>query len=134
MHCPECGEELDDEEYCIYCGWSCEDDEFDDDDFDNEDEFDDDFSEDEDEDEDFSEDDLDDENCCSNCTYWDVNPQGAAYGMMCYNGHGETDPDDSCCDFEENFHSSSYGENGEYSFIDTDMDNKRKLDYWKRSR
>lgn len=134
MHCPDCGEELDDEEYCIYCGWSSEDDEFDDD-LDNEDELGDDFSEDGDYfDEDFSEDDLNDEYCCSNCTFWEVDPRGAAYGMECLKGHGETDPDDSCSDFIENYHSSNYGENGEYSFIDTDMDNKRNLNHWKQSR
>ena len=41
---------------------------------------------------------------CLNCRYWQVNVQirGAANGVVCTKGQGQTDPNDSCSLFSPN--------------------------------
>ncbi len=82
MRCPNCGEELDDDNYCSECMQF----------FDDLDES------------DFNEFDFDDmvdngDEICLNCTYWSVSPYGAAYGMICRKGNLTDWPGDSCGEF-----------------------------------
>ena len=63
MRCPQCGSELDEDNYCSYC-----------------EEF-------------FNQEDMDfdsmvnnGDEICLNCTFWSVSPYGASHGMICRNG------------------------------------------------
>ena len=122
MRCPNCGGELDEDNYCSECM-----------------EF---FNEEELQDADsygYGEPDYDSmvnngDNICLNCTFWSVSPYGAAHGMVCRKGQISHGPDDSCDLFikEQNF--ANYGENGEYQFDETNRSISNKLYYWKNSR
>lgn len=114
MKCPNCGKELDEDNYCDECMEFFSSDGFEDKDYDsmvnNGDEI------------------------CLNCTYWSVSPYGSAYGMYCRRGNGETDPDDTCFDFVQSRSFANYGDEGQFQFDETDRDISNKLNYWKNSR
>ena len=71
------------------------------------------------------------DNNCENCTYWQTHSMGSAYGMICQKTGQNTNPDDSCGYFSKMFHFSNYGEEGQYSFIDTEQEKQRKLYNWR---
>ena len=117
MRCPNCGNELDEDNYCSECM-----------------EF---FNEDEDS-YGYDEPDYDSminngDNICLNCNFWSVSPYGAAHGMVCRKGQLSYGPDDSCDMFIKETHFSNYGENGEYQFDETNRAISNKLNYWKNS-
>lgn len=108
MRCPECGNELDEDNYCDECYKF-----FDEDDFDE-------FSDD-DLTNDFEDVDYDSmvnngDEICLNCTFWSVSPYGSAYGMVCRRGYMTEGPGDSCGDFMQETHFASYGDEGQYQF------------------
>ena len=87
MRCPECGRELDEDNYCFECGKYIDDEDFN-------------------EDFDSGLDDVDYDSrvnngdaICLNCTFWSVSPHGSAYGMICRRGYFTEGPGDSCGDF-----------------------------------
>ena len=109
MKCPNCGEDLDDDNYCSNCM-----------------EF-------------FTEDDYDSminngSEICLNCTYWSVSPYGSAYGMICRRGYPTDGPVDSCGDFVQSQSFANYGESGQYQFDETSRDISNKLYHWKNNR
>ena len=106
MKCPNCGEELSNDDYCDCCR------EFINLDFliNNGD------------------------TICLNCTYWSVSPYGSADGMYCRRGNGQTDPTDSCFDFVQSQSFASYGDGGQYQFDETSDDTSNKLYIWRNSR
>ena len=112
---------VDDDDTCSVCGYMFHD-EYED--YYNPD------SDDEEEDDDFFEEDHNDE-ICENCTYWQTHHLGSAHGMICQKTGENTDPDDSCSYFSRMFHFSNYGEEGQYSFVDTEEEKKRKLHNWR---
>lgn len=128
--CPECEFPVDENNLCN-CGKTLED-------------FDDEEEDEEDEEYDYydymnADDDDDDEidpgnSICENCSHWITHRLGSAYGMICQMTGENTDPDDYCSSFSQMFHFSNYGDEGQYSFIDTDQEKKRKLDNWRNRR
>ena len=117
MRCPNCGGELDEDNYCDSCMQFFNDlDEFDSDEIDfddmvdNGDEF------------------------CLNCTYWSVSPYGASYGMICRKGSPTDGPGDSCAEFVQEHHFASYGGDGQYQFNETGRAISNKLYHWKNNR
>lgn len=123
--CPNCDCVVDDDMTCSMCGYMLHD-EYED--YYNSDSENDDESEDDD---DSFEDMESSDDICENCAHWQAHPNGFAYGMICQKTGQNTDPDDSCEYFSKMFHFSNYGEEGQYSFIDTKREKKRKLDYWR---
>ena len=126
MRCPECGNELDEDNYCHECYKF-----FDEDDFDE-------FSDD-DLTNDFEDVDYDSmvnngDEICLNCTFWSVSPYGSAYGMVCRKGQFSEGPGDSCGLFVPESHFASYGDNGQYQFNETGQSISNKLFHWKNSR
>ena len=123
--CPACNSVIDDDETCSVCGYMLHD------------QYEDYYNTDSENDDDLEEDDyfLDDmgnsEDICENCTYWQTHQLGSAYGMICLKTGQNTDPDDSCGYFSKMFHFSNYGEDGQYSFIDTEQEKQRKLYNWR---
>ena len=117
MRCPNCGNELDEDNYCSEC---CE--------FFNEDENSYDFEK------DYDSMVNNGDNICLNCTFWSVSPYGAAHGMVCRKGQMSYGPEDSCDMFikEQNF--ANYGENGEYQFDETGNAISNKLYHWRNGR
>ena len=85
MRCPQCGSELDEDNYCSECM-----------------EF---FNQDDEEDfNGFEEPDYESminngDEICLNCTYWSVSPYGASHGMICRKGYLTEGPGDSCGEF-----------------------------------
>lgn len=138
VRCPDCNSAVDDDITCSVCGYMLhngyEDYYNDASVFDNETEDDeeDDFFEEDDEYDFFKEDPGD--KICENCTYWQAHSLGSAYGMICQKTGVNTNPDDSCIYFSKMFHFSNYGDEGQYSFIDTEQEKKRKLDNWRNRR
>ncbi|WP_298498588.1 hypothetical protein [uncultured Methanobrevibacter sp.] len=121
MRCPNCGNELDEDNYCYACmefitGEG--------------DDFNDGFNEEHDYDSRVN----NGEEICLNCTYWSVNPHGSAYGMVCRRGNFTQGPGDSCFDFVKETHFASYGDDGQYQFDETGRAISNKLYYWKNSR
>lgn len=125
MRCPQCGSELNSNNYCYECM-----------------EF---FSESEDYDSDeFMQDDIDDvdydsmvnngDEICLNCAYWGVSPYGSAYGMICRKNQPTDGPGDSCGFFTPESHFASYGDNGQYQFNETGRAISNKLYHWKNNR
>lgn len=119
MECPNCGNELDEDNYCIECQKF-----FDDDDYSHGFE---------------QEPDYDSmvnngNQICLNCTYWSVSPYGRAHGMYCRRGNGQTEPDDTCFEFVQSCSFASYGDDGQYQFDETSRDISNKLYSWKNSR
>ena len=126
MRCPECGNELDEDNYCDECYKF-----FDEDDFDE-------FSDD-DLTNDFEDVDYDSmvnngDEICLNCTFWSVSPYGSAYGMVCRKGQFSEGPGDSCELFVPESHFASYGDNGQYQFNETGQTISNKLYHWKNNR
>lgn len=64
---------------------------------------------------------------CLNCRYWQVNVQlkGAAKGMICAKGQGQTEPNDSCSMFSPNQSADSMQNPNSY------FDKRNKMDVWK---
>lgn len=112
MRCPNCGNQLDDDDYCSEC---CE------------------FFHDSEE-PDYDSMINNGDEICLNCTYWSVSPYGSAYGMYCRRGNGETNPDDTCFEFSQAQSFANYGDDGQFQFDETDRDISNKLYYWKNSR
>ena len=114
MLCPDCGEELDEDNYCSNCikfvDDDCSQDEVYDSMVNNGDEI------------------------CLNCTYWSVSPYGRAHGMYCRRGNGQIGPGDSCFEFVKSTHFASYGDDGQYQFDETSRDISNKLYSWRNSR
>ena len=126
MRCPECGNELDEDNYCDECYKFFDDDDFGDD-------LGDDFTNDfEDVDYDSMVDNGDE--ICLNCTFWSVSPYGSAHGMVCRKGQFSEGPDDSCGLFVPESQFASYGDNGQYQFNETGQAISNKLFHWKNSR
>ena len=121
--CPDCDSVVDDDITCSVCGYMLHDQYEDYYNLESEDD-------DEEEEDDLFEADAEDE-ICENCTYWQTHRLGSAYGMICQKTGLNTDPDDSCEHFSKMFHFSNYGEEGQYSFIDTEQEKKRKLYNWR---
>ena len=114
MLCPNCGLELDENNYCSNCL-----------------EF---FDKNDDEELDYDSMVNNGNQICLNCTYWSVSPYGKAYGMYCRRGNGQTEPTDSCFDFVQSHSFANYGDGGQYQFDETSREISNKLDYWKSSR
>lgn len=111
MRCPNCGNPLDEDNYCSDCM-----------------EF-------------FNEDDVDYEmmanngdEICLNCTYWSVSPYGSAYGMVCRRGNFTEGPGDSCTEFVQEIYMASYGSEGEFQFNETGRAISNKLYHWRNNR
>ena len=119
VRCEKCGDIIDIDSECC-CGRSLDDLE-EDEDCDHYDPYE---EEDEDDETDYG------DYICENCTYWQTHQLGSAYGMICQKTGQNTDPDDSCRYFSKMFHFSNYGEEGQYSFIDTEQEKQRKLYNW----
>ena len=127
MRCPNCGDELDEDNYCDYCMQFFND--SDDLDFDDSN-----FYE-----SDFNDDNFDDmvdngDEICLNCTYWSVSPYGAAHGMICRKGNLTDGPGDSCGEFVQEHHFASYGSDGQFQFDETGRTISNKLYHWKNNR
>lgn len=116
MMCPNCGSQLDEDNYCDQCMEyvTPEDDDFSDEDYDsmvdNGDEI------------------------CLNCTFWSVSPYGASYGMICRKGYPTEGPGDSCSEFSQEHHFANYGDSGQFQFNETDRAISNKLWHWKNNR
>lgn len=121
MLCPNCGNELDDDNYCTNCMEFFEDTE----DFDDTENLD---------DVDYDSMVNNGSNICLNCTYWSVSPYGSAYGMICRRGYPTDGPGDSCGDFVQSHKFANYGDNGQFQFDETGRDISNKLYHWKNSR
>ena len=109
MKCPNCGRELDEDNFCEECS-----------------EF-------------FDEANYDSlvnngDEICLNCTYWSVSPYGAAHGMICRRGYPTDGPGDSCGDFVQETHFANYGDEGQYQFDETGRQISNKLGYWRNGR
>ena len=115
MECPNCGNELDEDNYCVECCRF-----FNDDDFEMEPDYDSMVN--------------NGDEICLNCTYWSVSPYGSAHGMYCRRGNGQTEPGDSCFDFVQSHSFANYGDGGQFQFDETSKDISNKLYHWKNSR
>ena len=120
MRCPNCGNELDEDNYCDECSEFFEDSY---DDFSN-------FEEEPDYDSMVN----NGEEICLNCTFWSVSPYGASHGMVCRKGNFTEGPGDSCFEFSPESHFANYGDGGQYQFNETDRAISNKLYHWKNSR
>lgn len=119
MKCPECGGNLDEDNYCPECM------EFFNDDDDSWG-----FGEEPDYDSMVNNGDA----ICLNCTYWSVSPYGRAHGMYCRRGNGQTEPDDTCFEFVQSHSFANYGDGGQFQFDETSRDISNKLDNWRNRR
>jgi len=122
MRCPNCGGQLDEDNYCEDCMQF-----FNDSDMDYDDSY------------GFEEPDYDSmlnngDEICLNCTYWSVSPYGASHGMICRRGYMSEGPGDSCDDFVKEIHFANYGDNGEFQFNETGSAISNKLYHWKNNR
>ena len=124
MRCPNCGEELDKDNYCDYCMQFFND--SDDLDFDDSNFYETDFNDDNIEDMVDNGDEI-----CLNCTYWSVSPYGRSHGMYCRRGNGQTEPDDACFEFVQSHSFANYGDNGEFQFDETSRNISNKLNNWR---
>ncbi|WP_407415606.1 hypothetical protein [Methanobrevibacter sp.] len=127
MRCPNCGEELDEDNYCDSCMQFFNDSDDLDFDYSN-------FYE-----SDFNDDNFDDmvdngDEICLNCTYWSVSPYCAAHGMICRKGNLTDGPGDSCGEFVQEHHFASYGDDGQFQFDETGRAISNKLYHWKNNR
>ena len=118
MRCPNCGSQLDEDNYCSECSEFFSDS--------------DDFGFDEEPDYDSMV--NDGSQICLNCTYWSVSPYGRAHGMYCRRGNGQTEPDDTCFEFVQSRSFANYGDAGEFQFDETSRDTSNKLNSWRSSR
>lgn len=112
MLCPNCGNELDEDNYCYNCMKYFNDSA----------------------DYDFDSMVNNGDSICLNCTYWSVSPHGSAYGMICRRGYPTEGPQDSCSGFVQEHYSASYGSDGQYQFNETSQAISNKLYHWKNSR
>lgn len=125
MRCPQCGGELNSNNYCYDCmEFFSESDDYDSDDF-LQDDFD-----------DMDYDSMVDngDEICLNCTFWSVSPYGAAHGMVCRKGQFTEGPGDSCELFVPESQFASYGDDGQYQFNETGRAISNKLYYWRNNR
>ncbi|MBQ6099950.1 MAG: hypothetical protein IJL02_08870 [Methanobrevibacter sp.] len=133
MKCPQCGNQLDQDNFCFECMKFFDESDTDDDSeystFDDSDDYS--F---EDEDVDFDSRVDNGEAICLNCTYWSVSPYGSAYGMICRRGNFTEGPGDSCMDFIQEHYFANYGDEGQFQFNETARHISNKLYYWKNSR
>ena len=113
MRCPNCGGELDEDNYCFNCM---------------------EYVDESDEDLDYDSMVNNGDEICLNCTFWSVSPYGAAHGMICRKGYPTDGPNDSCSEFIQERHFANYGEGGQYQFDETGRAISNKLYYWKNSR
>ena len=120
MRCPNCGNELDEDNYCDECFEFFEDS---DDEFSNYEE-----------ERDYDSMANNGSNICLNCTFWSVSPYGASHGMICRKGQLPYGPDDSCELFVQQHNFANYGDEGQFQFDETDRAIKNKLNYWKNNR
>lgn len=74
------------------------------------------------------------EEVCVNCAHWLVSPYGSSYGMYCRRGNGETDPDDTCFEFEKAYSFANYGDSGQFQFDESKRESENKLFCWGNSR
>lgn len=113
--CPNCGNELDEDNYCSECFQY--------------------FNDDADSYEpDYASMVNNGDNICLNCTFWSVSPYGSAYGMVCRKGQLSNGPDDSCGMFIQERHFASYGDEGQFQFDETSRAIKNKLNSWQNNR
>lgn len=114
MICPNCGNSLDEDNYCSQCMEFFDESDFEDLDYDS----------------------MvnNGDSICLNCAYWSVSPHGSAYGMVCRRGNFTEGPADSCGDFVQEHHFASYGNNGEFQFNETGRAISNKLYHWKNNR
>ncbi|MBQ6511605.1 hypothetical protein [Methanobrevibacter sp.] len=129
MRCPNCGNELDEDNYCDECMQFMDDSDLDcsDDSYGDNESF------------GFEEVDYDSminngDEICLNCTFWSVSPYGASHGMICRKGYPTEGPGDSCFEFSPESHFASYGDSGQYQFNETGRSISNKLYHWKNSR
>lgn len=120
MRCPQCGSELDEDNYCSECM------EF----FNQDDE--EDFSS-------FEEQDYESminngDEICLNCTFWSVSPYGASHGMICRKGYPTDGPGDSCSEFVQESNFANYGNGGELQFDETGSAISNKLYHWRNGK
>lgn len=111
MRCPQCGSELDEDNYCSECG-----------EFFNQDEM------------DFDSMVNNGDEICLNCTFWSVSPYGASHGMICRKGYLTDGPGDSCSEFVQESHFANYGDGGELQFDETGSAISNKLYHWKNGK
>lgn len=112
MRCPNCGNQLDADNYCFRCMEFIEDDKC----------------------MDFDSMINNGAEICLNCIYWDVSPYGSSHGMICRKGNFSEGPGDSCFDFSKEIYLASYGDNGQYQFDETSRKISNKLFHWRNSR
>ena len=115
MRCPNCGNVLDEDNYCDECF------EY----FDEETDF---------EQPDYGSMVNNGSNICLNCTFWSVSPYGRAHGMVCRKGQLSNGPDDSCELFVQERDFANYGDDGQFQFDETDRAIKNKLYSWENGR
>lgn len=117
MRCPNCGNQLDEDNYCSECMQFFDDmDEFDSDDIDFDDMV------------------NNGDEICLNCTFWSVSPYGATHGMICRKGNLTEGPGDSCDEFVQEHHFASYGDDGQFQFDETGRAISNKLYHWQNNR
>lgn len=126
MRCPNCGNLLDEDNYCQECMEFFEEPDFG---YNSDDDFDNDF-----EDADYDSMINNGDEICLNCTYWSVSPYGSSHGMVCRRGYMTDGPGDSCSDFVQEHYFASYGNEGQYQFNETGRAISNKLYHWKNNR
>ena len=119
MRCPNCGNMLDEDNYCDECR------EFFDDSGDGFGNY--------EEEPDYDSMVNNGNNICLNCTFWSVSPYGASHGMVCRKGQLSYGPDDSCELFVQQHSFANYGDKGQFQFDETDRAIKNKLNHWKNN-
>ena len=129
MRCPNCGNELDEDNYCDECMQFIDDSDLDcsDDSYGDNESF------------GFEEVDYDSminngDEICLNCTFWSVSPYGASHGMICRKGYPTDGPGDSCGEFIQEHHFASYGDDGQFQFDETGRAISNKLYHLKNKR
>ena len=141
MLCPNCGSELDDDNYCSQCmefievktcpncGGDLDEDNYCSQCMEFMDSSDDDFN-----DADYDSMVNNGDAICLNCTFWSVSPYGASHGMICRRGYPTDGPGDSCGEFSQEYHFANYGDDGQFQFNETDRAISNKLYHWKNNR
>lgn len=115
--CPYCGEELDEDNYCNSCMQ---------------------YYYEEENTQELEEIDYDSmvnngDSICLNCTFWSVSPYGSAHGMIYRKGQISDGPGDSCGLFVQEYNFANYGDAGQYQFNETNRAISNKLYHWKNS-
>ena len=118
MRCPNCGSELDEDNYCSECM---------------------EFFSDDDDSYIYGEPDYDSminngEEICLNCAFWSVSPYGVSHGMVCRKGQLSNGPDDFCELFIKESNFANYGDNGQFQFDETSNSISNKLYHWRNGK